>query len=398
MSGVAAAPRSSPVLAPAGPASPRVAMVIQSFRPVLGGAERQLERLVPRLAARGADVVVLTRRHPGTAAEELVGGVRVRRIAGAPPERAAGARFVAGATAAVRSLAPDVVHAHDLLSPALVGLAGGALSGVPVVVKPLSAGPSGDVARLLGKPLGRARLHAMARRFAAFVCVSDEIARELREHGVPADRCVRIPNGVDLDHFRPRTGDGERREVRARLGVPGDPPLLVSCGRLTAPKRLEVLVGALPSVDAHLLLAGEGPERAALERRAAELGVAGRVHVLATVDDPAPLLRAADVFVSASEQDGLSNAALEAMACGLPLVAAGGAGGMAELCGGGAGVLVGERSPDAFAAVLAARLAEPGWVEGAGRAARRRAEEGFSIDATAGSLLALYDRVRRRAP
>jgi glycosyltransferase involved in cell wall biosynthesis len=377
------------------PHSLRIAMVIQSYRPVLGGAERQLEQLAPSLTARGADVLVVTRRRARTAHREVGPGGRVWRTPTPPGRLGAALGATVAGTAAVLAFRPDVVHVHDLLSPGLIGLAVTSATGVPVVAKPLSAGPEGDVARLLSKPLGRARLRAMGQRFAAFVCVSEAIEQELAEHGVAWPRRVRIPNGVDTDRFRP-AAPGEAEAVRARIGVPVGVPLLLSCGRLTQPKRLDVLVGALRGTAAHLLVVGEGPAAGSSQRAAVAAGVAGRFHLLPAVDDPAPLYRAADVYVSASEQDGLSNAALEAMASGLPLVVAH-AGGMPELVRGDAGQLVADRTADAFACAIERLLSDAGSRSDAGQRARRRVLHDFSLTATVSLLWDLYNEVGARA-
>jgi glycosyltransferase involved in cell wall biosynthesis len=377
------------------PSRMRVAMVIQSYRPVLGGAERQLEQLAPGLTARGADVVVVTRRRLGTARREVGPGGRVWRTPTPRGRRRAALGATVAGTAGVLAFRPDVVHVHDLLSPGLIGLAVSRATGVPVVAKPLSAGPVGDVARLLSKPLGAARLQAMGERFAAFVCVSAAIEQELAVHGVQSHRRVRIPNGVDTHRFRP-AAPGEADTARARIGVPVGVPLLLNCGRLTHPKRLDVLVGALHGTAAHLLVVGEGPAAGSLQRAAAAAGVADRFHLLPAVDDPAPLYRAADLYVSASEQEGLSNAALEAMASGLPLVVAH-AGGMSELVRGDAGQLVADRTADAFASAIERLLHDAGRCVAAGERARRRVLHDFSLTATVSLLWELYNEVAARA-
>jgi glycosyltransferase involved in cell wall biosynthesis len=360
-------------------------MVIQAFAPVLGGAQRQIEQLAPLLAQRGVTVLVVTRRPPGTTAWEARPGLEVLRLGGPPAPTAASVAYsVRGTIASVR-LGADVVHAHDLMSPSTIALAARRATGVPVVAKPLASGPHGDVRRLLTKPLGAARLRAMATRFAAFVCVSADIERDLVEHGVPPGRLRRIPNGVDADRFAP----GQDGTLRARCGIgPGDPVALY-CGRFSPTKRLDLLVGALTGARGHLVLAGEGPEEAAIRRAAAAAGVADRVHLLPTVSDPAPLYRAADVYVTASDQDGLSNAALEAMACGLPVVTTG-AGGMAELVGDDAGAVV---WPEELGAALSRLLADGDRRRALGRVARERVVRDYSLASTADRLTALYREV-----
>jgi glycosyltransferase involved in cell wall biosynthesis len=368
-------------------------MIVQGFAPVLGGAQRQIEALAPLLARRGATVSVLTRRPPGAPARETRPGLDVRRLGGPSMRAAASAVYTARGTATAMRLGPDVLHAHDLLSPSTIALAAGRATGAPVVAKVLSSGPHGDVRRLLTKPLGARRLRAIRSRFAAFVCVSADVERELAAYGFPPERLRRIPNGVDVARFAPGGDDGAA--VRASLGIGAGEPVSLFCGRFAPTKRLDVLVEALAVAPGHLVLAGEGPERDAVRERAAAAGLAGRVHVLATVDDCVPLYRAADAFVTASEQDGLSNAALEAMASGLPVVTTR-SGGMPELVGDRAGVLVDAPGGRAFGAALAALLGDESRRRALGAAARERAVRDFSLDATAERLVALYEEVMAR--
>jgi glycosyltransferase involved in cell wall biosynthesis len=372
-----------------------VVAVIQAFRPVIGGAQRQLERLAPRLEARGVALDVVTRRPPGCHARERVPGAAVHRVS--PFEGGAGvsAAFVARGSARTARLRPDVIHAHDLLSPSLIGLAAGAATGAPLVVKVLCAGRGGDVDRLLTKPLGRRRLQLVVRRAAAFVCVTRELEDELAAHGVPRERIHRIANGVDASHFRPPAPE-ERGLLRARLGIPPDDRVALYCGRFTDTKRLDVLVNALTRAPGRLMLVGEGPSAPALRRAARQAGVESRVQVLSPVADAAPLYRAADVYVSASRSEGMSGSVLEAMATGLPVVAAP-ASGMAELLGDGRGVLVSEQADGGFGRALADLAADPSRARALGRAARARVSDRYSLESTADALAALYAEVLRPA-
>lgn len=379
--------------APVGPVL-SVAMAIDAFRPVLGGAQLQLERLGPLLRERGIHPTVLTRRvDDGSPRRAWEHGLDVHRLGVPAAPAAASAVYAARGAAWVAAARPDVVHAHGLLSAATLALAGGGVARRPVVVKVLSSGTHGDVARLRTKPWGRARLDRLLRTVAAFVAVSAEVEDELRGLGVPRRRVRRIPNGVDVDHHRPAgPGDEPFAVRRTRLRLPVDGPLVVTCGRLDARKRLDLLVEAQARVPGTLLVVGDGPERAALVERARAVGVADRVAFRPAVDDVAPYLRAADVYATASAQDGLSNAVLEAMACGLPVVAAR-AGGMAQLVDDETGVLVGVATAAELGTALATLLADPDAAVGRGLAGRGRVVAGYALPATADRLVALYREV-----
>ncbi len=367
----------------------RVAMVIQVFDPVLGGAQRQVERLGPPLERRGAEVHVVTRRVPDTPGFEQRPGLAVHRVGRALSGAAASVQYSSLGALTVARLRPDVIHAHDLLSPSTAALLASRGGSTPVVAKVLSAGLGGDIDRLLRKPFGRRRLDAMARRFSAFIALSDEVAAELGEHGVPAERIRRIPNGVDAAAFRPASAE-ERARERAALGVGEDELLAIYCGRFYETKHVDVLIEAARETDMRLLVYGEGPVEADLRRLAGD-----RVEIRRPVRDTAPLHRAADLYLSASEAEGMSGSVLEAMAAGTVVIAAP-APGMEELLGGGAGVITPDRTPEAFATAIR-ELGSPDARRPLADAARERVLARYSLDSVADQLTALYAEVTARA-
>jgi glycosyltransferase involved in cell wall biosynthesis len=368
-------------------------MIIQSFLPVLGGAQRQVDLLGPPLRRRGVEVTVLTRHPPGTPRRERRQGVEVRRMPG--PDRGAlgSLAYTAAGAAALTRVRPDVVHVHDLLSPSTIALLSRPAVRAPVVAKVLSTGPGGDLTRLLTKPLGRWRLRAMARAFSAFICLSDEVGAELRAHGVAGERLRRIPNGVDSELYRPPT-PGEREEARARLGIDPEEPTALYTGRFAPVKRLDLLIDAaarLPRL--RLVMVGEGSEEERLRGLVAARGLEDRVELLPLVDDPALLYRAADAYVCASSTEGMSNSDLEAMASGLPVVAAS-ASGMAELVTPRTGILVEDvEDGGALAAALTKVIGDAELRARLGAAARDLVVDRYSLEQVADSLRELYDDV-----
>ena len=204
-----------------------------------------------------------------------------------------------------------------------------------------------------------------------------------------------VPKGVDAMLFSP---DGPSH--RAALGLEGK-KVVIAVGRLVPIKNVAVLVEAMAAVrsrvpDAHLLIVGEGPQRAALEQQVVERGLSDAVTFTGYVpltELPA-YYRAADVFALPSNFDNSPNVVLEAMAMGLPVVATD-VGGVRGFVESGAG---GELVPPNNAERLADALA--GWLETpAGRAAaathnRRVVMERYSWRASARQLLDVYERVR----
>ncbi len=157
------------------------------------------------------------------------------------------------------------------------------------------------------------------RRCDHLVANTRGIADYLLREGWPTERVHHLPNFVD-----PPAGDAVARES---LDTPADAPLLVALGRLHGNKAFDVLLDALEGLpSAYLWLAGEGPERAALEAQARTLGIEGRVRFLGWRDDAAALLQSADLFVCPSRHEPLGNVVIEAWAAGKPVVAAAAAG------------------------------------------------------------------------
>ncbi len=369
------------------------AMPIQGWSPVVGGAQRQLEQLAPLLADRGVTVTVVTRWAPGLPRRSTASGLTVRRVGDGWSSPAASARFVASGAAAIAAARPAVVHAHDLLSAALCGAAAAGALRVPLVAKVASTGPGGDLDVVRGRPGGQARLRLLLPRIAAFACVSDEVVQELLDAGVPAGRCVLIPNGVDTARLHPTEGPGARTAARVALDLPIREPLVLFCGRLRAVKRLSVLAAACAQAGARLVLVGEGP-------LADELAALPGTIVRGAVDDVEPYLRAADLYASASRTEGLSNAMLEALACGVPVVSVP-ASGVELLLGRGGGLVSADAGATSLGRCLSTLLTDDALHDRTGRAARRTVVDHHDLRGTADALTDLYLRlapVAHRAP
>jgi glycosyltransferase involved in cell wall biosynthesis len=373
-------------------------MVTALFPPSVGGIQTHTLRLSQKLASRGARVVVLTRHHAGLPAQEWLDGVEVLRLGRGDASRAmATGTYLAGCLAelARRRASLDVVHAHQLLSPTSVGLVARALLGLPLIVNPHACGPIGDVAQT-----GRWRLAATRRLATGFVCISSLIRQELEEAGVEAERLWSIPNGVDLERFRPAE-PAERAALRASLGLPSEGPLVVYAGRLAPEKGPDVLLSAWARVhcalpSAHLAILGDGTLTGSLHEAAASLGLGTSVTFAGAVQDVPAWLRAADVFALPSRTEGLPVALLEGMAAGLACVATRVGGTPEVLEDGRQGRLVAPESPEALAEGLLKALTRPearAW----GPAARERVAARFSLDAVADRTLAVYEQVARRA-
>ena len=238
--------------------------------------------------------------------------------------------------------------------------------------------------------LPRRMIQWAAGRAAGLITVCQALKDSLVELGVPHERVTVLRNGVDLEQFRPQP----REAARAALGLTR--PTLLSVGGLIERKGNHVTVAALPELpEFELLLAGEGEERAALERQARSLGVADRVRFLGRVPhaELAAIYSAADALVLASSREGWANVLLEAMACGTPVAATNIWGTPEVVRERAAGVLMAERSPAALAAAVRDLFADL-----PDRAATRAYAEGFGWEPTTEGQLALFSRILAAQP
>jgi glycosyltransferase involved in cell wall biosynthesis len=370
---------------PPAPGALRVAHILSSFHPLVGGAERQAEALATMQAARGHSVLVLTRRRPGLSALDGRGPVAIHRV---PVGPFGGLGFFASGLAFLhaRRRRLDLVHAHQARANAVLAYAARRLGGPPLVVKLAGL----DLPR--GRDLSSALRRGLLRRADAVVALTPAMRDALRTLGVPASRLHLIPNGVDRARFAP-ADEAARHAARAALGLPAAPPLVVFVGRLETVKGADLLVAAWAQVAAPaavLALVGAGPLAAELARACrGNEGPLARVRFAGAVADTAPWYRAADLAVVPSRSEGLANSLIEAMASGLALVATAVPGNAAVISDGLNGRLV-PPEPRALARAIDELLAAPAERLRLGSAAARTAAERYDLRVTADSYETLY--------
>jgi len=284
----------------------------------------------------------------------------------------------------------DILHTHNWCT-FLEGLLAAKLARVPILVH----GEHGKIQdrrrQIFAQRWGWRAVHQV-------LAVSDDLAdRMARAIGFPRERIQVIPNGVDTERFRP--SEMPKAELRGQLGLLPDGFLVGMVARFVEFKDHAGVFRALASlrelgVEAHLALAGEGPLHGQLEEFARELGIADRVHFLGHVPQVGTLLHSLDVLVSNSSHcEGMSNVILEAMACGVPVVATRVAASPELLDEGTAGLLIPPRDPEALAQALRQVIESPTLRSHLRRAGRLRAQTRFSIAAMVGSYSQLYQRL-----
>jgi len=279
-------------------------------------------------------------------------------------------------------LAFDLIDAHYLYPDGVAAIRLGADFGKPVVITARGS----DTSLLPHYRLPGRRIREAIARADALIAVSAALAEGLIALGAPRSKVKVLRNGVDLEAFRPVP---DRAGLRAALGLEG--PTLLSVGHLIERKRHHLVIEALALLPDHrLLIAGEGPERGALEARASALGVAGRVRFLGAVPhrELARFYTAADVMVLASSREGWANVLLESMACGTPVVATPAWGSREAVAAPEAGIVVEEATAQAIAAAVRTLAASP-----PDRAATAAYAARFTWDDTTAGQLALFRRV-----
>ncbi len=222
-----------------------------------------------------------------------------------------------------------------------------------------------------------------------FIGVSRYTAQQQeRRYGRPVSI---IGNGVDVERFRPMARDAA---ARRSFGLPADARVLISVGRLVGWKGLRLVVQALHRLppDVHYLAVGSGPEEPELRKQAAALGVDDRVHLPGRIDHGRlpGLLSEADLYVQPSiGEEAFGIGVIEAMACGVPVLAADNGGLREVVAAGETGWLAKRGDPEAWADALADALSDRERLQRMGKAARCRAETEFTWAAQAARLEAL---------
>ncbi|MFN2333616.1 MAG: glycosyltransferase [Wenzhouxiangellaceae bacterium] len=236
-------------------------------------------------------------------------------------------------------------------------------------------------------------------RYDRVVAPSQAILNQLvNREGVDRLKTRCLPNGVDCERFRPLPGD-QRVAARIRFGLPPQAYLIGCAARLVPVKRHEDLIAGFARIarshpDAHLVLAGDGVLQPTLRQQVEQLGLGERVFFLGERHGMERLLPLLDAFALASSTEGMSNAILEAMACGLPVVATA-VGGNPELVqSDSTGYLVPPYQPEELADALSELLEHRDRGLRMGRAARLRAETIFSLTAMIESFSSFYRTLR----
>ncbi|HEX7119641.1 MAG TPA: glycosyltransferase family 4 protein [Longimicrobiales bacterium] len=354
------------------------------LNPQAGGAETHLHEVFGRLAARGHEVTLLASGWPGAAARERVDGIEVHRVGGRYTFALSARRYYRAALAGRNfDIVVEDLNKVPLFTPywgrfPLVLLVHHLFGRTAFEEASL---PLALATWLLERPLARVY------RDVPVEAVSPSTAADLERRGFARDRIVVIPNGVDLDAYRPT---GEPRFAR---------PTLLYLGRLKRYKRVDLILRALALLrgrgrDARLIIAGRGDHEPALRRLVAELQLEDIVELVGfvTEEEKRRLFREAWVHVLTSPKEGWGITNLEAAACGTPTVASDSPGLRDSVVDGETGFLVPHGDVAALADALDRVLSSGALRDRLGRGARAFAER-FSWDRAAEATERHLERV-----
>ncbi len=229
------------------------------------------------------------------------------------------------------------------------------------------------------------------------VALSDIQADRLRSNKAFAGKVRTVVNAIEVPNLTDDDRCGTRSELRQRLGLSADTPIVAAAGRLSPEKGAAHFIRAIPAIrerfpTVRFVLFGDGPLRNELEGLAKKLGSSREIRFAGFVLDFARWLPGVDVLVNPSLSEQMPSVVLEAMAVGVPVVATN-VGGVPEIAGNGGLVLVPPSDPAAIAKAVAVLLGDPSRAKEQGSAGQRRVREAFSPDRQRAQLRALYEEL-----
>lgn len=379
----------------------RVLMVVRLFYPWVGGAERQAHKLAKRLVERGVSVELVTGWwFWGTPQCEVLDGISIyRNLTLWEFFGIRGLRKFGGYLYILTLLwhlwrrrdAYDLIHVHGLNYHTFAAVLAGQRLNRKVITKLANSGSASDIRKMQqDKQLALSRFMVpTALQSDCFVALNRTIVDELAAAGVPLHRIVSLPNGVACTDLDVKQDYALHTPVR-----------MVFVGRLHPQKGLDTLLRAVQrllqersTLDLRLQLLGDGPLRADLAHLAEQLQITRYVEFWGERDDVLAHLPRADLFVLPSRAEGISNALLEAMACGLPVIVSQIPGNVELVQHERSGLLFPVDNERALAEELLTLIERPALRARLGRAARATVENEYSLDSVAARYVALYRRL-----
>jgi glycosyltransferase involved in cell wall biosynthesis len=365
---------------------PRILMVLSYFHPFRGGAENQALLLSENLRQQGLDVSVLTRSCKGLPAFEHIRAVPVYRCIKTFNARTLfGLRYFFSCLLfmILKRRQYDVLHCHIVQGfHSAAAVIAGLVCKKKVVIKIANTGLSSDFVHVK-RVLGGKYILRFLKNADILVATSALSAAEARSEGFSDRQVAIIPNGVDTRRFTPSDA---YVDARSRI---------VCAGRLVKVKGVDILIDAFAQlmrqgICGRLDIIGDGPERNCLLKKAADLGLSDHIRFHGEVGSVENFFDNTCIFVQPSLAEGMSNVLLEAMACGLPVIATR-TGAAADIVRDGLnGLLIDPGSAEQIREAVKKVAADETSARALGANARSTIESACSIDSVAGQYVKLY--------
>lgn len=365
----------------------KILLVIRQL--IIGGAESQTYELARGLDRDKFEVVVCSLQEGGYFAPKLQAeGIPVRVV---KKRWRYDLTVVPRLVSLFRRENPAIVHCVMWTANMWGGLAA-KLAGVPRIVMSIRSTGIGlektKLHHLTGPPIYKLADIALANSVAVRNYV-------VQEEGVRPGKIQIIYNGIDLDRFGKRLGREEVVKVRTELGLPSDGPVVGIVANLSPPKDYPTFLRAAAKVVRHnpevyFLIVGDGPLRASLEAETARLGLAGQVVFAGQRTNLNRFLACMDVFILCSVREGFSNALIEAMAIGLPVIATRVGGNIEAVVDGDSGFLFSAGDDEALSRLILRLISDPAKSRSLGEHGRTRVRRDFSMAKYLRSMETLY--------
>lgn len=387
----------------------KICMLAESLPPAFGGAGRQALALAAELRRQGISIFFIsTQAAPGSPRDDTVDGFPVYRVPFALNGKWIKFKKLVGYCVLFwrHGHQFDILHVHG---PNYLTLPASFFAQTVLRKKVLQKLTLIDFDTPSGIKRGRygTLVWSFYRRSDAFACMSHRLLSECQEHGLPSTRLHFIPNGVDLQKFRPPHSPQERDSLREKLQIPRECHCGIIIGAVEKRKGIDLLVEVavrLHSCGQDIRFLIIGPDGSGLDKRIVDAayvhsikerilakGLKDSVCLLGLRNNAEEYLRAADFFIFTSRSEGFGTALIEAMATGLPAVALNIPGVTTDIITHNQnGIIIEQEDPEAFAGVILKLLSEPAYARALGSSARTTVQAKFDFSVVSRQYAALY--------
>ncbi|USK33678.1 glycosyltransferase family 4 protein [Bacillus sp. F19] len=367
----------------------KIVMLISSFHPLLGGAEKQAQRLGADLVSKGNNVTVLTRWHKGLKPEEKIDGLNVVRLKVSSNSKFAPIIYLIKVLMYMWKYKKDidVVHAHALSAPGLTAALTSFVTGIPSIAKIAGGGNQlgCEIKRMyLDNIIGKLKVKFMQKHISRFIAISRAIEDDLNYVNTPSKKIVFLPNGIDkLLYQNKNQNEFHLKSKKTFLYV----------GRLEKVKGIDILMEAWSRINkqlkqnSQLIILGEG------SIDISRFQTDESVEYMGKVDNVRDYLANADVFLLPSRYEGISNALLEAMASKLTIIASKVGGNPDLIKHGENGFLFERENIEQLQNLIEGIMSSQYDVSSIGEAAYKFIEKDYDLDKISNKYIKLYQQI-----